>query len=359
MRSSQALRTLELAGAPQEIGRRHGQTLGAEIRQLRRALLAYLARLSLYAGALPLFGGLLLLARSFLPQTPSRLKQEMAALAAGAQVSPGSVLLINVLDDLANSTPRCSALAVGEGHTRDGCYLMGRNLDYPLFVDILARLQMLFLLEPDEGQALASLAWPGYVGVCTGINKAGVALAQLSVPSRDRSLTGMPAALRFRLALEGGASAAAAADQVLRLPGTIGNNLMLCDAREAMVLELSARRGARRRPRQGLITASNHYQSPAMQALKGRFPPRTPYSPLSPYYFTEAYSQARDRRLQELAAGRRLAPSDLEIILADEAVANAGTVVCVVFAPGERTIWVARGEKPPVNRGPFIAKTLW
>ncbi|MGB7913258.1 MAG: C45 family autoproteolytic acyltransferase/hydrolase, partial [Desulfobaccales bacterium] len=207
MRSSQALRTLELEGAPRERGRRHGQTLGAEIRQLRRALLAYLARVSLYAGALPLFGGLLLLARSFLPQTPSRLKQEMAALAAGAQVSPGSVLLINVLDDLANSTPRCSALAVGEGHTRDGCYLMGRNLDYPLFVDILARLQMLFLLEPDEGQALASLAWPGYVGVCTGINKAGVALAQLSVPSRDRSLTGMPAALRFRLALEGGASA--------------------------------------------------------------------------------------------------------------------------------------------------------
>ena len=359
MRSSQVLRTLELEGAPQERGRRHGQTLGAEIRQMRRALLAYLARVSLYAGALPLFGGLLFLARSFLPRTPSRLKQEMAALAAGAQVSLGSVLLINVLDDLANNSPRCSALAVGEGHTRDGSYLMGRNLDYPLFIDILVQLQILFLLYPDQDQALASLAWPGYVGVCTGINKSGVALAQLSAPSRDRSLQGMPAAMRFRLALERGASAAAAADQVQRLPGTIGNNLMLCDPREALVLELSARRGARRQPRQGLITASNHYQSPAMQAVKGRFPPRTPYSPLAPYYFTEAYSQARDRRLQELAVGRRLAPHDLEKILADEAVANAGTVVCVVFAPGQRTIWVARGDRPPVNRGPFIAKTLW
>ncbi|MGP8050389.1 MAG: C45 family autoproteolytic acyltransferase/hydolase [Desulfobaccales bacterium] len=359
MRSSQALRTLELAGAPQEIGRRHGQTLGAEIRQLRRALLAYLARLSLYAGALPLFGGLLLLARAFLPRTPPHLKQEMAALAAGAQVSPGSVLLINVLDDLANASPRCSALAVGEAYTRDGGWLMGRNLDYPLFVDILAGLQILFLLEPDAGQALASLAWPGYVGVCTGINKAGVALAQLSVPSRERSLKGMPAALRFRLALERGASAAAAAGEVLSLPGTIGNNLMLCDPGEALVLELSARRGARRQPRQGLITASNHYQSPAMQALQGQFPPRTPYSPLAPYYFTAAYSRARDRRLQELAAGRRLAPHDLEKILADAGVANAGTAVSAVFAPGQRTIWIAGGASPPVNRGPFIAKTLW
>ena len=343
------LRTLELEGAPQERGRRHGQTLGAEIRQMRRALLAYLARVSLYAGALPLFGGLLLLARSFLPETPSRLKQEMAALAAGAQVSPGSVLLINVLDDLANHSPRCSALAVGEGHTRDGGYLMGRNLDYPLFVDILAQLQILFLLDPDKDQPLASLAWPGYVGVCTGINKAGVALAQLSVPSRDRSRRGLPAALRFRLALGRGAS------------GGGGGSTRSCGSRaplatiscfatpgEALVLELSARRGvARRQPRQGLLTASNHYQSPAMQALQGRFPPRKiSYSPLAPYHFTEAYSQARDRRLQELAAGRCLAPQDLQIILADEAVANAGTVVSVVFAPRQRTIGVARGASP-------------
>ena len=61
------LRTIELAGSPGELGRRHGQALAGEIRRMRRALLAYLARLSLYAGALPLYGGLLLLARRFFP----------------------------------------------------------------------------------------------------------------------------------------------------------------------------------------------------------------------------------------------------------------------------------------------------
>ncbi len=50
------LRTLEIWGDPQERGRRHGQTLGADIRLLRRAILTYLARISLYAGALPLYG---------------------------------------------------------------------------------------------------------------------------------------------------------------------------------------------------------------------------------------------------------------------------------------------------------------
>ena len=111
------LRTLEIWGDPQELGRRHGQTLGADIRLLRRAILTYLARISLYAGALPLYGLLTWLARGFWPYIPPHLQQEMVALAAGAEVSLGSILLLNGVDDLANNSPRCSALAVGDRRT--------------------------------------------------------------------------------------------------------------------------------------------------------------------------------------------------------------------------------------------------
>lgn len=266
------LRTLELWGSPQERGRRHGQILAADIRLLRRALLAYLARISLYAGALPLFGFLTWLARGFWPYIPAHLQQEMAAIAAGADLGLPGVLLLNVADDLANNSPRCSALAVEDRDT-PGTYLMGRNLDYPLFTDYLSRLQTLFLLSPHHGQPLASLAWPGYVGVCTGINYAGVALAQLSSMSRDRTVKGIPAALRFRLALEAEDTVAAVAARILTEPGTIGNNLLLCGPREALVVELSARHGAVRRPHRGMLTVTNHYQTPAMRPLKGRFPP--------------------------------------------------------------------------------------
>ena len=263
----------------------HGRTLGGDIRLLRRAILTYLARISLYAGALPLYGLLQWLARGFWPYIPPHLQQEMAALAAGAEVSLGSILLVNGVDDLANNSPRCSALAVGDRHTAQGAYMMGRNLDYPVFTEPLSQLQTLFLISPHRGQRLASLAWPGYVGVCTGINASGVALAQLSSMSRDRTLKGTPAALRFRQALEDGDTVAAVAERVLKAPGTIGNNLMLCGPREALVLEISARHGAVRHPHRGLLTTTNHYQSPAMQGLKGRFPPRPPYSALSAVSF--------------------------------------------------------------------------
>ena len=125
------------------------------------------------------------------------------------------------------------------------------------------------------------------------------------------------------------------------------------------MLELSARRGARRRPREGLLTATNHYQSPDMQPLKGRFPSPPPYSALAAHHFTETYSRARDRRLQELAADRLLGPPDLQKILADPGVANPGTASCAIFSPGELTLWVAQGESPPVNRGPFAQIRLW
>jgi hypothetical protein len=353
------LRTLELWGSPQDLGRRHGQTLAADIHLLRRELLSYLAHISLYAGALPLFGLLQWLARGFWPYLPPHLQQEMTAIAAGAEVGLGSLLLLNVLDDLANNSPRCSALAVGGPHSAQQVHLMGRNLDYPVFTQPLAQLQTLFFLEPHQGQPLASLAWPGFVGVCTGINFAGVALAQLSSMSRDRTLKGTPAALRFRQALEGGDTVAQVADRVLKYAGTIGNNLILCDPRETLVVELSARHGAVRRPHHGLVTVTNHFQAPAMQGLKGRFPPRPPFSVLSSYYFSEAYSLARNHRLQQLARGRRLEPEDLQRILADPEIANAGTAVCTVFRPVDRRLWVARGETPPVNQGPFEPIALW
>jgi hypothetical protein len=353
------LRKLEIWGEPEARGRRHGQALGADIRRLRREVLAYLARISLYAGALPLYGLVEWMARGFWPYIPSHLQQEMMAIAAGAEVGLGSILLLNVVDDLANNSPRCSALAAGESRTGQGSYVMGRNLDYPVFTEPLTEFQTLFLIEPYRGQRLASLAWPGYVGVCTGINASGVALAQLSAMSLDRTLKGTPAAMRFRQGLEDGDTVAAVAARVLSLPGTIGNNLMLCGPREALVLEISARHWAVRPPFRGLITTTNHYQSPAMHGVKGRFPPRPPYSALSSYHFTEAYSQARNRRLQELASGRRLGPVDLQKILADPAIANAGTVVSTVFDPAERLLWVARGKTPPVNQGPFEAIKLW
>ncbi|MGQ9688003.1 MAG: C45 family autoproteolytic acyltransferase/hydrolase [Desulfobaccales bacterium] len=345
---------IELAGSPAELGRRHGEVLGREIRQMRRAFLHYLARLTLFLGAWPLSAALQLLSRRyFWPHIPMRLKEELKGVAAGAGVGLSLVLLLNTLDDLANNWPACSALALGEGRTADGLYLGGRNLDYPVFVDVLVNLQTLFLITPDNGFPFASLAWPGYVGVLTGMNRAGVALAQLTAFCRDRSLRGLPAGLRNRLVMEGATDIDKAAAQLLAGPNTIGNNLLLISPRRALVVEVSARRGAIRRPVAGLLTVTNHFQSPAMAAVKGIFPRRPPLAVLEPYHFSEAYSQSRNACLQELASRRPLKAVDLQTILADPDIANAGTVSSVIFQPAALTLQVAQKGPPPVSRGDY------
>lgn len=276
MLTKEGVPIVELSGAPGERGRRHGELLSQEIRRMRRAFLQYLCLLTLYFGTLPFLAFLALMSRFFWPHVPARLKEELKGVAAGAQMDLPTLLLINVIDDLANNWPSCSALAAGEGRTSGGRYLAGRNLDYPLFTKVLVDLQTLFLMNPEEGVPLASLAWPGYVGVCTGMNRAGVALAQLASMSRDTTLKGLPAALRFRQALEAGRTVSEVADWVLKAPGTIGNNLLLCGPREALVLEVSARRSSLRRPAAGLITVTNHFQSEVMAPVKESFPDGPP-----------------------------------------------------------------------------------
>ncbi len=244
---------------------------------MRRALLQYLSLITLYLGALPLLAVLQLFTRlSFWPHIPSRLKEELQGVASGAHLGLPLVLLINTLDDLANNLASCSALAVGEGRTAQGLFLAGRNLDYPVFVDVLVDLKTLFLITPDQGVPLVSLAWPGYVGVLTGMNRAGVALAQLTAMCRDTTLKGLPAGLRHRLALEQETTVQGVAARILEPPRTIGNNLLLCGPREALVLEVSAHRHGVRRPAGGVITATNHFQSDEMEPVKGEFRRRPP-----------------------------------------------------------------------------------
>lgn len=177
--------------------------------------------------------------------------------------------------------------------------------------------------------------------------------------SRDRTLKGTPAALRVRQALEIGGTLAKMASLVLKAPGTIGNNLSYCGPREAMVLELSAPRGVVWRPRRGCSLLAIIIKVLRCRAWKGLFCPGFPFLPGDPNHFTETYCRARNERLRKLALGRRLGLAEIQAILADNQIANAGTAVCTVFSPAGRTLWAARGKKAPVNHDSFAEVTLW
>jgi hypothetical protein len=348
------LQILRLSGSPAAMGEAHGRLLAGDIKALRREFLRYLARLTLGVGALPLYLFACTVAWRFKPFIPPRLWEEIQALAHGAGVHTGLILFINVMDDLLNNVPHCSTFAAPLRNSQPTTFLLARNLDYPIFAETMCRFNTVFVLQPDIGQPLVSVAWPGYIGSCTGMNFSRVALGQLTASTSDVSLAGVPSGLRNRLALQQHNSPVEVAAGITSLPGTMGANLILASPQESLLLEVSAHHRGVRTPVKGILTATNHYQSPAMQAWKGTAFRRPPLSPLEDFCFSCDYSRQRNQRLQELLCGQTLNIDRAQQILGDPVIANPCDVNSVVFHPDAGELYIAQGLDLPVSqRGRF------
>ncbi len=344
------LQVIRLSGSPSDLGQAHGRMLANDIKQLRREFLRYLARLSLGIGALPLYLIACLYAWRLRPFIPTPLWKEIQAVAIGAGVHVSLILFINVIDDLLNNIPRCSTFAAPVRNIQPTTFLLGRNLDYPLFAQVMCRFNTVFVLFPQTGQPLVSVAWPGYVGICTGMNLSQVALGQLTASTSDFSLAGVPSALRNRLALQHHTSLVEVAARITRSPGTIGANLILASPHEALLLEVSAHHQEVRVPVDGILTATNHYQSPNMQTWKGKAFRRPPLSPLDAFCFSQDYSLMRNQRLQELLSPRTLDIARAQQILGDPIIANPCDINSVVFDPAASELYVAQSLRTPVSQ---------
>ncbi len=344
------LQILRWTGSPSSLGQAHGTLVAGQIRCLRREFLRYLGRLSLGVGALPLYLCLCVSAWRFRPHIPSPFWEELQALAQGAGVHLSFILFINVMDDLLNNIPHCSTFAAPLRSGGAGGYILARNLDYPLFAQVMCRFNTIHLVFPAAGQPFLSVAWPGYIGVCTGMNYSRVALGQLTAASTDVSLAGVPAGLRNRLALQEHHTTVEVAARIASQPGTLGANLIIASPTEALLLEVSARHHQVRLPCNGILTATNHYQAPGMAAYRGGDFRRPPLSPLGAYCFSQEYSLARNQRLQELLGNCRLDIPRAQKILADPIIANPCDINSVIFHPQLAEVYMAQGVDLPVSR---------
>jgi hypothetical protein len=104
------------------------------------------------------------------------------------------------------------------------------------------------------------------LGVISGINEKGLALAELSVTAaKDGSATldvrGVPFTLALRRVLEE-CSTVGEAEKLLRsLRRTIRQNVAVCDKKGGAVLEVTPKTVALRRPVEGICACTNHFRT--------------------------------------------------------------------------------------------------
>ncbi|MBX3460636.1 MAG: hypothetical protein KF696_11850 [Planctomycetes bacterium] len=234
---------VRVRGTHREMGRALGTLVGVQAAETFHSYMRCFA---------PDFRGDLALAREMEPNLPPWLIDEMRGFAETSELSYDEMLVGQCFLDI-HKVAACSTIAAHGKFTRDGQMLLGRNLDFPS-LNIADEANIVVVYEP-EGAGKASLGkdeaehgdarhaqrrapyryagvtWPGFLGILTGLNDAGLALSMMLVygQSRHEHLTGQPFPTVFRRLLHECATVRQADALLSTKPYCTATNLILGD----------------------------------------------------------------------------------------------------------------------------------
>jgi isopenicillin-N N-acyltransferase like protein len=214
-RTVAGLREVSLRGSPEETG-------AAEARLLRDSMIADEARLwgdyERYVPWWPLRVAIedvsRLRYRHIDRGLPEARRRELAAQSLAFDPDPfiahmptyQRMVFLHALYDIALSFEHspligCSTFALGRDATRDGHAIVARTFDMETD-EVLDRDKAVFLLREEGAIPFASVAWPGFVGVVTGMNVEGVFAVVHGGRAREPRPEGTPVAFSLREVLE-------------------------------------------------------------------------------------------------------------------------------------------------------------
>ncbi|MHC4403205.1 MAG: C45 family autoproteolytic acyltransferase/hydrolase [Planctomycetota bacterium] len=260
-----------VGGTPEEIGRQQGLLIADATRPLIN-LPKDLVRQAGFDFAWPL---VVRFCKAGLLRAPEPYRRELEAAAEAAALTEeelDALIVGNVMAEL-HKFGECSSLLVEAPRSATGGPVFGRNMDYSPR-GILDRYGLVTIFRPKGKHAFASVGIPGAGGVISGMNDAGLALATHSAGrsrGNDPALNplGTPLYITVRRILEECASLEEAEEFLRRnKPYTKGVLLAACDAKRAVVFEMTTRQIVTREPEDHFLICTNHYRTPELCLAK-------------------------------------------------------------------------------------------
>jgi hypothetical protein len=362
-------RIVRLRGSAYERGYQHGTLLKDSVRYFRDAFYRDLLFARNRLLGLSLSGIFLTLAARMERFIPRELRDEMRGVADGSCVSYRDILILNAFDDAIHGVSKLAALATWAQRFR-GCFacssfvrlgesgpIHGRNLDYMvadsavdpdgIVTRVLRENVVLFIHEPSRGRAFTSVAWPGYVGIVTGMNVAGISLACHTSWTPGETIHGVPLPLLYRHAIQYSGSIAQLEYLLRRARKTIGNNLSIASAseRDARAVELTPGHVSTWSPRGGSLAVTNHFQDPSLGEPQER----------AGWLFPNSVS--RLERLHQLLPETPPTLIAAQTVLSDatpahpglcdwDCLVNPGTIYSTVFDPARLQVSIRVFDRP-------------
>ncbi|HZZ29275.1 MAG TPA: C45 family peptidase [Pirellulales bacterium] len=259
----EGLPVVTASGTPDEIGQQLGTLLKAPLTNLLGKK-EEIARGFGFRSAPDL---IVKTSRLVVPAFPENQRRELQAMQRAAGVDSDTLAFANIVYEISHF-PACSSLAVEPQRSATGQTLFGRNLDFPTF-GFLDKYSLIEVIRPQGKHAFVSITFPGVVGVFSGMNDAGLCLAQLEVNySADHAprvnLSGTPVAMCFRRLLEECATVDEAEKLLREQNRMMMCNLAVCDRTQSAVLEITPKTVVRRDDDRGLCLCTNHFRTPEL-----------------------------------------------------------------------------------------------
>lgn len=159
----------------------------------------------------------------------------------------------------------CSIFAVSGEHTSTGKTIFARNYDWEWWSH-----DLLTLFRTYPKGALASMSLTDLlVGRYGGINEAGLAIGLTAIPGSRRDHPGVMLHLATRWILENCRTVKDAIAYMQKIPHVRGNNYLVADLHgETALIQACPEKVEVVRPVDGLVAATNHFQTPDMQAVE-------------------------------------------------------------------------------------------
>lgn len=272
------VRIAHLAGTPEEIGAQHSTLLRDRMIANEEVVWNGFRDVVPFAPArILLFDAGRYRYRNVESGFPEARRREIAAEARAFSPDPLSshmptyprMVFLHALYDIALSFEHspllgCTGFGLGPDATSDGHALFARAFDFEA-ADIFDRDKAVFVVREDGKIPFASVAWPGFVGVVTGMNAEGVAVAVNGGRAREPSTTGTPVAFALREALENAHDTGEAIDILSRQSVMVSHIVLVGDAKGRFAVVERAP-GMPAHVREGKdpsrLAVTNHFEGP-------------------------------------------------------------------------------------------------
>lgn len=260
LRSVQDLPVLVVQGTPEAIGRQSAALTGNAIGQLvdvPRMLLSLMNRREEWSQHVAA-------SRLMWARASADHQRELRACADAAGVDPDKLMVLNTVLDIYGGLG-CSSLILEPNRSATGSPLFGRNLDI-FIASVLQPYNLVAVYRPEGKHAFVSIGFTGLLGVTSGMNDRGLALAVHGVFTAGRGATpfdprGVPCTLLYRRVLEECATVREAEELLRRERPTTALSVVLCDRHSGAVVEVAPGGVASRRSVDGLCVCTNHFRA--------------------------------------------------------------------------------------------------